>query len=84
MSTVVRGKSAGDLPLRDAARIVCAFTLAQRREGSRLRDGSLYRHISDISVAALARSDLGGASAVDIAALAQVPLRTLARSHTPG
>lgn len=72
MSTVVRGKSAADLPLRDAARIVCAFTLAQQREGSRLRDGSLFRHVSDISVVALARSDLGGASAADIAALAQV------------
>ena len=83
MSTVVRGKSAGDLPLRDAARIVCAFTLAQRREGSRLRDGSLFRHVSDISVAALARSDLGGASAADIAALAQVLLRPLDPPRPP-
>jgi hypothetical protein len=40
--------TAEHLPLRDAARIVCAFTLAQQRQGSRLRDGSLFRHVSDI------------------------------------
>jgi hypothetical protein len=73
MSTVVRGMSAKELPLRDAARIVCAFTLATTREGSRLRDGSLFRHVSDISISVLAGDDLSGAgvSAADIAALMQ-------------
>ena len=75
MSTVVRSMSARELPLRDAARIVCAFTLAFTRRGSRLRDGSLFRHVSDISVSVLTGSDLDDVSAADISALAQAYTR---------
>ena len=75
MSTVVRSMSARELPLRDAARIVCAFTLAFTRRGSRLRDGSLFRHVSDVSVSVLTGSDLDDVSAADISALAQAYTR---------
>jgi hypothetical protein len=71
MAAHVRAMPSSALPIRDSARILCAFSLARARAGSRLTVGPLFRQVSVHVLTALPTLNPTQYRAADISALAR-------------
>ena len=56
MSAALRSMPPSSIGVKDIARIVQAFSLAHTRAGSTIRDGSLFRHMSSLTVRKLSKT----------------------------